>query len=120
AQDAGPAGGRAVVRGRGAGREDPQGATEAQAARGHQGDAPRLEEGDRAAPRGQLDRDLRRGPRLMSALASLASSTCLTPANRRIAASSVAPVASGYERSLRPCAARFSAPCTHGLLGGER
>jgi hypothetical protein len=31
-------------------------------------------------------------------------------AKRRLAASSVAPVASGYERSLRPCEARFSLP----------
>jgi hypothetical protein len=29
-------------------------------------------------------------------------------AKQRLAVSSVAPVASGYERSLRPCEARFS------------
>jgi len=34
--------------------------------------------------------------------------TLAAAANRRIAASSVAPVASGHERSLRPCAAWFS------------
>ena len=38
----------------------------------------------------------------------LASRTLCAAANLRIAASSVAPVASGYDRSLRPCAARFS------------
>jgi hypothetical protein len=41
-------------------------------------------------------------------------------AKRRLAASSVAPVASGYERSLRPCDARFSrlvnATCSEGDL----
>jgi hypothetical protein len=31
-------------------------------------------------------------------------------AKRRLAVSSVAPVASGYDRSLRPCEARFSRP----------
>jgi hypothetical protein len=40
--------------------------------------------------------------------------------NRRHAASSVAPVASGYERSLRPCLAWFSRPadtiCAEGDL----
>jgi hypothetical protein len=39
---------------------------------------------------------------------SFTSRTLAAAANHRIAASSVAPVASGYERSLRPCAARFS------------
>jgi hypothetical protein len=41
-------------------------------------------------------------------LGHLTSRTLCTAANRRIAASSVAFVACGYERSLRPCAARFS------------
>jgi hypothetical protein len=36
---------------------------------------------------------------------SLASHTLRAPAKHRLAASSVAPVASGYERSLRPCLA---------------
>jgi hypothetical protein len=38
----------------------------------------------------------------------IASRTLKRAAKRRLAASSVAPVASGYERSLRPCDARFS------------
>jgi hypothetical protein len=42
------------------------------------------------------------------AVTSVVSRTLDAAANRRIAASSVASVASGYERSLRPCAARFS------------
>jgi len=42
------------------------------------------------------------------AVASLASRAPRPTAKRRLAASSVAPVASGYERSLRPCDARFS------------
>jgi hypothetical protein len=54
------------------------------------------------------------------AATSLASRTRWTPAKRRAAASSVAPVASGYERSLRPCIACFSAPIEHELLGGDR
>jgi hypothetical protein len=37
-----------------------------------------------------------------------ASRTLAAPAKLRAAASSVAPVASGYERSLRPCIACFS------------
>src|SRR2546427_680494 len=37
-------------------------------------------------------------------------------AKRRVAASSVASVAYGYERSLRPCDARFSRPAGHDLL----
>jgi hypothetical protein len=38
----------------------------------------------------------------------IASRTRELAAKRRLAASSVAPVASGYARSLRPCDARFS------------
>jgi hypothetical protein len=42
---------------------------------------------------------------------SLAASRPLgAPAKLRAAASSVAPVASGYEHSLRPCIACFSGP----------
>ena len=40
-------------------------------------------------------------------LGHLTSRTPCAAANRRIAASSVAPVACGYELSLRPSAARF-------------
>jgi hypothetical protein len=43
-----------------------------------------------------------------------------TPAKRRLAASSVAPVAFGYERSLRPCDARFSAAENAICLEGDR
>jgi hypothetical protein len=42
------------------------------------------------------------------AVTFLTSRIRLGAAKRRLAASSVAPVASGYERSLRPCDARFS------------
>ena len=38
------------------------------------------------------------------------SRTLLHAAKLRLAASSVAPVASGYERSLRPCEPGFSRP----------
>jgi hypothetical protein len=41
-------------------------------------------------------------------VALLTSRTRQHAAKRRDAASSVAPVAFGYERSLRPCLARFS------------
>ena len=44
------------------------------------------------------------------AVTSLPSRTLVAAAKRRIAASSVAPVASGYDRSLRPCEACFSRP----------
>ena len=54
------------------------------------------------------------------AITFLASRTPRGAAKRRLAASSVAPVASGYERSLRPCEARFSQPgnviCSRGDL----
>ena len=41
-------------------------------------------------------------------------------AKQRFAASSVAPVASGYERSLRPCDARLSLSETVSLSEGDR
>ena len=41
-------------------------------------------------------------------------------AKQRLAASSVAPVASGYERSLRPCDARLSLSETVSLSEGDR
>jgi hypothetical protein len=41
-------------------------------------------------------------------------------ARHRLAASSVAPVTSGYERSLRPCDARFSRPVNVISSGGGR
>jgi hypothetical protein len=41
-------------------------------------------------------------------------------AKRRLAVSSVAPVAFGYERSLRSCEARFSRPATVACSGGDR
>ena len=40
----------------------------------------------------------------------LTARTVRDAAKLRLAVSSVAPVASGYERSLRPCEARFSRP----------
>jgi hypothetical protein len=43
-----------------------------------------------------------------------------TAAKHRLAASSVAPVASGYERSLRPCEARFSLLESTICSGGDR
>ena len=39
---------------------------------------------------------------------------------RRLAASSVVSVASGYEHSLRPCDARFSHPLNAICSGGDR
>jgi hypothetical protein len=42
------------------------------------------------------------------------------PATHRITASSVAPVASGYERSLRPCAARVSTVEDAAYSDGDR
>jgi hypothetical protein len=48
-----------------------------------------------------------------------ASRTLGRAAKRRLAASSVAPVASGYERSLRPCEARFSRPESTIYLKGD-
>ena len=42
------------------------------------------------------------------------------PANRRQGASSVAPVASGYERSLRPSQAWFSRPQSTRATKGDR
>ena len=41
-------------------------------------------------------------------------------ANRRLAASSVAPVASGYERSLRPCETWFSRRQSTSPAKGDR
>ena len=50
----------------------------------------------------------------------LASRTSRPAANGRLAASSVAPVASGYERSLRPCDATFSRPESTICSKGDR
>jgi len=50
---------------------------------------------------------------------SLASRTLVAAAKRRPAASSVALVASGYERSLRPCGASFSPPSGTICKGGD-
>src|SRR6266508_5705237 len=58
AQDSGPAGGRGALQREGRAREHRQGAGEAEAARPREGHAPRLEEGDRPAPRRRRDRDL--------------------------------------------------------------
>jgi hypothetical protein len=52
--------------------------------------------------------------------ASITSRTRLAAAKRRQAASSVAPVASGYERSLRPCLACFSPRAAHDLFEGAQ
>jgi hypothetical protein len=41
-------------------------------------------------------------------------------ANLGLAASSVAPVASGYERSLRPCQTGFSRLASTSAAGGDR
>jgi len=46
--------------------------------------------------------------------------TRIAAAKLRIAASSVAPVAYGYERSLRPCAACFSPAARTIWLEGDR
>ena len=48
------------------------------------------------------------------------SRTRCAAAKLRIAASSVAPVASGYERSLRPCDACFSRPESTIWAKGDR
>ena len=50
----------------------------------------------------------------------LPSRTLMTAAKRRLAASSVAPVASSYEHSLRPCDARFSRPESTICSEGDR
>ena len=54
------------------------------------------------------------------AIPFLAPRTPQTAAKRRLAVSSVAPVASGYERSLRPCEARFSRLESTICSGGNR
>jgi hypothetical protein len=53
------------------------------------------------------------------ALAIHASRARWLAATLRHAASSVAPVASGYERSLRPCLACVSPPATTTCMNGE-
>jgi hypothetical protein len=53
-------------------------------------------------------------------LASRLPRTRQPAATLRLAASSVAPVASGYERSLRPCHACFSRPASTIHEQGER
>ncbi len=50
----------------------------------------------------------------------LASRTPGLAAKRRLAVSSVAPVASGYDRALRPGEARFSPPGSTICSGGDR
>jgi hypothetical protein len=52
--------------------------------------------------------------------AFLASRALPAAATRRVAASSVAPVASGYERSVRPCPARVSQVQGTTYSGGDR
>ena len=52
-------------------------------------------------------------------LASRTPRTRQLAAKLRLAASSVAPVASGYERSLRPCQAGFSPLAGTIRTGGE-
>jgi hypothetical protein len=54
------------------------------------------------------------------AVASLTPRIPREAAKRHLAASSVAPVASGYERSLRPGEARFSPPGNAICSGGDR
>jgi hypothetical protein len=56
----------------------------------------------------------------MSAITFLAPRTPQTAAKRRLAASSVAPVTSGYERSLPPCETRFSRLGSTIRSGGDR
>jgi hypothetical protein len=53
-------------------------------------------------------------------LTSLTSRALDAAAKRRSASSSVAPVASGYERSLRPSGACFSRPLHTICKGGQR
>jgi hypothetical protein len=50
----------------------------------------------------------------------LASHNPRRAAKHRLAASSVAPVASGYERSLRPCETRFSRAASTICSKGDR
>jgi hypothetical protein len=54
------------------------------------------------------------------AAAFLTSHTLGLAAKRRLAVSSVASVGSGYERSLRPCKARFSRAVGATRLEGDR
>jgi hypothetical protein len=56
----------------------------------------------------------------MMALPSLASRSRRLAATRRLAASSVAHVASGYARFLRPSEARVSRPASATCSEGER
>jgi hypothetical protein len=51
---------------------------------------------------------------------SSVSRTLRHAAKLTLAASSVAPVASGYERSLRPCERGFSRPASTIATGGDR
>jgi hypothetical protein len=51
---------------------------------------------------------------------TLTSHIARDAAKHRLAASSVVPVASGYELSLRPCEARFSRPGNATCSGGDR
>jgi hypothetical protein len=55
----------------------------------------------------------------MFAAATSVPRTLRGAANLRQAASSVAPVASGYDRSLRPCLAWFSRPRSARAEGGD-
>jgi hypothetical protein len=56
----------------------------------------------------------------MIAVPFLTSRTLQAAAKHRLATSSVAPVASGYERALRPCEARFSRPESAICSEGDR
>src|SRR5207249_1432634 len=76
-------------------------------------------EDERAHAQGpQEDRRPREEGQVMFAVASRVPRTLRGAANLRIAASSVASVAS-YERSLRPCAAWFSRPQSTRFEGGD-
>jgi hypothetical protein len=68
---------------------------------------------------GQLKRLCVEGP-ILSTVPSRASRTREGAATLALAASSVAPVASGYERSLRPCDSGVSRLARTSRTGGDR
>src|SRR6266511_77140 len=76
-------------------------------------------EGVHPAGRGRGGRDQGAG-RVLTSAPSFPSRTRRGAATRRLAASSVAPVASGYERSLRPSETGVSRPAGTIWAGGDR
>jgi hypothetical protein len=76
--------------------------------------------GDAHEPRARVEPAAPKTSMNLLAVTLLASRAPRAAATRRVATSSVAPVASGYERSLRPSEARFSRPMTATCSGGGR